>query len=158
MSDQRTYRIGVIGAGECSDDIRGMAEEVGRCIAGRGAILVCGGMGGVMEAAAKGAKEAGGTTVGILPGHDAGTANDYIDIPIVTGMGEARNVIIVRTADAVIAVAGSHGTLSEIAFCLKLGVPVVGLHTWNVDPAMNRVESGEEAVDLVFRMIEKKQH
>jgi uncharacterized protein (TIGR00725 family) len=156
MNNQRTYRIGVIGAGECPRDILQIAEDVGKHIAEREAILVCGGMGGVMKAAAKGAREAGGMTVGILPGPDAGDANPYIDIPIVTGMGEARNVIIVRTADAVIAVSGGHGTLSEIAFCLKLGVPIVGLHTWNVDPAVYRADTAEEAVDLAFRLIEKK--
>lgn len=155
MPAKSKYRIGVIGAGECADEIRRMAEDVGRCIAERGAILVCGGMGGVMEAAAKGAKEAGGTTVGILPGLDAHAANAYIDIPIVTGMGEARNVIIVRTADAVIAVSGGHGTLSEIAFCLKLRVPLVGIQTWNVEPSVCRADTAEEAVDLAFRLIEK---
>ena len=157
MNRPQPYRIGVIGAAECFQDIGQVAEEVGRLVAGRGAILVCGGLGGVMEAAARGAKGIGGTTVGILPGIDARQANPYIDIPVITGMGEARNVIIVRTADAVIAVAGGPGTLSEIAFCLKLGVPVVGLHTWNVDPSMFRAESAAEAVEVAFRLIEKKQ-
>ena len=156
MSNPRPYRIGVIGAGECSRESSRIAEDVGKQIASREAILVCGGMGGVMEAAAKGAKEAGGTTVGILPGLDAQSANPYIDIPIVTGMGEARNVIIVRTSNAVIAVSGGPGTLSEIAFCLKLGVPLVGIQTWNVDPAVYRADSAEEAVDLAFRLIEQK--
>ena len=155
MSSQKLNRIGVIGAGECSQEIKDIAEEVGQRIAQRGAVLVCGGLGGVMEAAAKGAKEAGGTTVGIVPGTRAGDANPYIDIPIVTGMGEARNVMIVRTAEAVIAVSGGPGTLSEIAFCLKLGVPVVGMKTWEIDPRIHQVETPEEAVDRAFRLIEQ---
>ena len=154
MSSQRIHRIGVIGAGECSRQIQQMAEEVGQRIAQRGAVLVCGGLGGVMEAAAKGAKEAGGTTVGILPGSNAQDANPYIDVPIVTGMGEARNVMIVRTAEAVIAISGGPGTLSEIAFCLKLRVPVVGLKTWKIDPRIHQIETPEAAVNLAFRLIE----
>lgn len=155
MNLQRIHRIGVIGAGECPQDIRKIAEEVGRHIAQRGAVLVCGGLGGVMEAAAKGAKEAGGMTVGIVPGTRADDANPYIDIPIVTGVGEARNVMIVRTAEAVIAVSGGPGTLSEIAFCLKLGVPVVGMKTWDIDPRIHHEETPEAAVDFAFRLIEE---
>ena len=154
MKIQKSRRIGVIGAGECGDEILRFAEEVGQKVAGRGGLLICGGLGGVMEAAAKGAKKAGGTTIGILPGTTAHDANPYIDIPIVTGMGEAQNVIIVRTAEVVIAVSGGPGTLSEIAFCLKLGVPVVGIKTWEIDPAIHHVETPEEAVDLAFRLIE----
>ncbi len=109
-----------------------MAEEVGQRIARRGAVLVCGGRGGVMEAACRGAKAEGGTTVGILPGGDRSEANAYVDIPIATGLGEARNAIVVRTADAVIAVSGGYGTLSEIGLALKMGRPVVGLGTWEL--------------------------
>ena len=98
-----------------------------------GAVLVCGGRGGVMEAACRGAKAAGGLTIGILPGVDRGGANAFVDVPIVTGMGEARNAIVARTAQAVIAIGGSYGTLSEIAFALRFGVPVVGLGTWAVE-------------------------
>jgi len=156
MSAKSKYRIGIIGAGECPRDIEQIAENVGKQIGDRGAILVCGGMGGVMEAAARGAHEAGGTTVGILPGFDVQDANPYIDIPIVTGMSEARNIIIVRSSDAVIAVSGGHGTLSEIAFCLKLGVPLIGIQSWNVDSALQSVDTPEEAVDLAFRLIENR--
>ena len=154
MAIESLHRIAVIGAGECTQEISRIAWEVGRHIALRGALLVCGGLGGVMEEAAKGAKAVGGTTVGILPGTNAKDANRYIDVPIVTGMGEARNILIVRTAEAVIAVAGGAGTLSEIAFCLKLGVPIVGVNTWKVDPAIHHADNAREAVDLAVRMIE----
>lgn len=124
--------VAVIGSATCDDDVAAQAWEVGREIARRGAVLVCGGRGGVMEAACHGAKIGGGTTVGILPGTYRDEANQYVDIPIVTGLGEARNAVVVRTADAVIAVSGGYGTLSEIGFALKMGRPVVGLGTWEL--------------------------
>jgi uncharacterized protein (TIGR00725 family) len=96
-------------------------------------VLICGGLGGVMEAACRGAKQTGGTTVGILPGDDRSAANPYVDIVIPTGLGEARNAIVVRSADALIAIGGAYGTLSEIAFALKAGKRVVGLGTWEVE-------------------------
>ncbi len=120
-------QLAVIGAGDAGEEVLRLAEEVGREIGAAGSILVCGGLGGVMEASARGAKEAGGTTVGILPGNDKKEANAYIDIKIVTAMSHARNAIIARTADALIAVGGEHGTLSEIALGLKLGKPVIVL-------------------------------
>jgi uncharacterized protein (TIGR00725 family) len=129
---QRKVRVSVIGPSEATAQTLALAEQVGSEIAKRGAILVCGGLGGVMEAAARGAKQAGGLTIGILPGTDAWDANPFIDAPIVTGLGEARNVIVVRSADVVIAIGGAFGTLSELAFALKLGVPVVGLGTWQL--------------------------
>lgn len=138
--------IGVIGSGDCSPDICQLAYEVGKGIAQAGAYLVCGGLGGVMEAAAKGAKEAGGVTVGILPGASAQDANPYIDIPIVTDMGHARNVIVVRSSEAVIAVSGSYGTLSEIAFAIKIGIPVVALRTTYHDERMIMAATPEESV------------
>jgi uncharacterized protein (TIGR00725 family) len=118
-------QIAVIGAGTGSEEIANLAEEVGREIATSGSILVCGGLGGVMEAAALGAKEKGGITVGILPGTDKSESNKYIDIKIVTAMSHARNAIIARTADALIAVGGEYGTLSEIALGLKSGKKVI---------------------------------
>lgn len=124
--------IAVIGAGHCSKEVARIAESVGRELARRGVTLVCGGLGGVMEAACRGAKSEGGLTIGILPGVSRHEANPYVDIPVVTGMGEARNIIVVRTAQAVIAVDGEYGTLSEIAYALKLGIPVVGLNTWQL--------------------------
>lgn len=125
--------IGVIGAGECSREDYKLAYEVGRQIARRGAMLVCGGLGGIMEAVSHGARDEGGTTVGILPGSKKEDANKYIDIPIVTNAGHMRNVIIVNTADAIIAVTGNYGTLSEIAIALKLNKRVIGLKTWEIE-------------------------
>ena len=127
--------LAVVGSASCGAETAALAEEVGREIARRGAVLICGGRGGVMEAACRGARSAGGTTVGILPGTDRGQANPYVDIPIVTGLGEARNALVVRSADAVIAVSGGYGTLSEIALALKMGRPVVGLRTWELGRA-----------------------
>jgi uncharacterized protein (TIGR00725 family) len=124
--------VAVIGSATADAEISALAEEVGREIARHGAVLVCGGRGGVMEAACRGARSAGGTTVGILPGTDRREANAYVDIPIVTGMGEARNAIVVRSAEAVIAVSGGYGTLAEIGLALKMGRPVVGLRTWEL--------------------------
>jgi uncharacterized protein (TIGR00725 family) len=124
--------IAVIGGGKCPKNVTRLAEEVGRELAEHGATLICGGLGGVMEAACKGAKEAGGQTIGILPGNKAANANPYVGIPIVTGMGEMRNVIIVKSARAVIAIDGEFGTLSEIGHALKNRVPVIGLNTWEL--------------------------
>lgn len=124
--------IGVIGAGTAGYDTMRTAEETGRLVARNGFLLVCGGLGGVMEAAARGAREEGGTTIGILPQADRSSANAYIDIPVVTGFGEGRNVVIVRTADLLIAVGGEYGTLSEIAFALKMGKPVIGINSWDI--------------------------
>jgi uncharacterized protein (TIGR00725 family) len=139
-----------------------LAEQVGAEIAGAGAILICGGLGGVMEAAARGAKRAGGLTVGITPGTDARETNPYIDVPVVTGLGEARNVLIVRSCDAVIAIAGSYGTLSEIAFALKLGVSVIGLGTWQLhapdgsQPSIIAARSATEAVERALKAIHRR--
>ncbi|RME47374.1 MAG: TIGR00725 family protein [Chloroflexi bacterium] len=150
--------IAVVGDGQCDAATASEAEAVGRALAEAGATLVCGGLGGVMEAACRGAKSAGGTTIGILPGLDRRAANPYVDIPIVTGMDQARNLIIVRTAQAVVAVRGGYGTLSEIAHALKAGVPVVGLSTWElVKPgerldAIHRASTPEDAARLAVRL------
>lgn len=146
-------RIGIIGAGLCDDDIRQLAEETGRMVAERGAILYCGGLGGVMEAAAKGAVEAGGTTVGILPGAKVSDANPFITVPVVTGMSHARNVILVRSCEVLIAISGSHGTLSEIALALKMWKPVIGLKTWQHLPDIHYVSTTREAVDKAFELL-----
>lgn len=124
--------VAVIGDGLCSAETGRLAEEVGRQLAEREATVICGGLGGVMEAVCRGAKNSGGLTIGILPSFDRRDANPYVDIPVVTGMREARNIIVVGSADAVIAVSGGYGTLSEIAHALKLGIPVVGLGTWQL--------------------------
>lgn len=125
--------IAVIGGSAPTAEEISLAEQVGRAVAEAGAVLVCGGRGGVMEAACRGAKQADGLTIGILPGSDDSDANPYVDIAVVTGLGDARNVIIARTADAAIAVGGSYGTLSEISFALVFDKPVVGLGTWSME-------------------------
>lgn len=141
--------IAVIGAGVTDEPTLEIAEEVGRLIAKRDSVLICGGLGGVMEAAARGVKSGGGITVGILPQNHKDGANPYIDLPIATGFGEGRNMIIVRTADAIIAVGGGHGTLSEIAFGLKTGKPVIGIKTWDIEGVM-KAGNAKEAVDMAF--------
>ncbi len=124
--------ISVIGASKCGKDIYKLAYDVGREIAKRKAILICGGLGGVMDASAKGAKEAGGMTVGILPGNNRIGTSKYLNVSFPTGMGEARNVLVVKAADVVIAIGGEYGTLSEIAHALKMNKPVIGLKTWDI--------------------------
>lgn len=142
--------IGIIGESQASDEEFSAAQEVGAEIARRGGIIVCGGLGGVMEAACRGAKSEHGLTVGIIPGFSRYEANPYIDIPIVTGMSHARNIIVVRTSNAIIAIGGRYGTLSEIAFALKLGIPIVGIKTWDVSSEIQKVSSPKEAVDMAF--------
>ncbi|MEE9170107.1 MAG: TIGR00725 family protein [bacterium] len=146
----RNQMIGVIGGGKCPAEIENIAEEVGSLIAQKGGILICGGLSGVMEAASRGAKRSKGTTIGVLPGNLKNDANPYIDIPIVTGLADARNIIIVRSSDAVIAINGEYGTLSEISFCLAYKVPVIGLKTWNVDPAIIQASNANDAVNKAF--------
>ena len=129
---KRKRIVAVIGDSRCLKPVLDIAEEVGRLVALKGAVLMCGGYGGVMEAAARGAKKAGGQTIGILSGKDASGMNAWIDIPIVTGMRDARNIIIARTADGVVAVGGGFGTLSEIAFSLMLDKKIVGIGSWKL--------------------------
>ena len=131
MIDKNKF-IAVIGSGDCSPQEARLAEDTGRELARHGAVLVCGGLGGVMAAACRGATLAGGLTIGILPGDSRRSANPYVQIPIVTNLGEARNVIVVKTAQAVIAIGGGYGTLSEIGHALKNNIPVVGLNTWQL--------------------------
>jgi uncharacterized protein (TIGR00725 family) len=147
--------IGVIGGTIAAPDVLQRAEETGRLIAGHGFALICGGMGGVMEAAAKGAKDAGGTTIGILPHADRHEANPYIDIPIATGLGEGRNLVIVRTADLLIAIDGEFGTLTEIAFALKIKKPVIGLRTWEIPGVIKVATPGEALARALDFMGEK---
>ncbi|HLY82505.1 MAG TPA: TIGR00725 family protein [Acidimicrobiales bacterium] len=124
--------IAVLGAGLPGPRHETLAEEVGRRLAEAGAVVVCGGLGGAMAAACRGAKSAGGLTVGLLPGTDRADANPWVDVAIPTGLGEGRNVLVVRSADAAVAVGGEYGTLAEIALALRAGVPVVGLATWTL--------------------------
>ncbi|AKB36283.1 hypothetical protein MSSAC_1693 [Methanosarcina siciliae C2J] len=149
-------QIGVIGAGTCSRETGALAEAVGREIAKKRAGLLCGGLGGVMEAAAKGAKLAGGITIGILPGTLREEANPWIDVAVLSGMGHARNALIAQSSDALIAVDGEYGTLSEIALGLKMGKPVVLLESkWRIE-GTESAKNPLEAVELVFRLIEER--
>jgi uncharacterized protein (TIGR00725 family) len=150
--------VAVVGAGATGPD-EDDAETIGRLVAEAGATLVCGGLGGVMEAAYRGARSAGGTTVGLLPGLDRAAANPHVVVAVPTGLGEARNTLVVRAADVVVAVGGGHGTLSEIAFALKTGTPVVGLRTWELrrgdgtdDTAVHRVASAEDAARVALTL------
>jgi uncharacterized protein (TIGR00725 family) len=145
----RPLRVAVAGAGEAGRELAAVAEEVGRRIAEAGAVLISGGLGGVMEAAARGCDLGGGMTVGILPGPDAESANPHIRVPLPTGLGEARNVLVARTADVVIAIGGGWGTLSEVAMARKVGVPVVLLHPGLTGQlGLTVAETAEEAVRL----------
>ncbi|MGD9343375.1 MAG: TIGR00725 family protein [Desulfuromonadales bacterium] len=147
--------IGVIGAAQPSPQGLALAESVGREIARRGAVLVCGGLGGVMEAAARGAFEAGGEVVGVLPGPESASANPFVTIAIATNMGHARNVIIAQTAEALIAVEGEYGTLSETAIGLKLGKPVVVLPGARAVAGTQFAESADSAVSIAFESLNK---
>ncbi len=150
--------IAVIGGSDPSAQEARLAEEVGRELAKQGATLVCGGLGGVMEAACKGAQAEGGVTIGILPGDNRRAANPYVQIPIPTGIGYARNIAVVKSSQAVIAVGGSYGTLSEIAHALQGGLPVIGLNTWSLSrngqtdssiiPAQSPTEAVNKAIEL----------
>jgi len=140
--------ISVVGGHSCSEEIYQLAYELGKLIAQEGWVLVCGGKTGVMEAACKGAKETGGITVGILPSYDSEEANEYVDIKIPTGIGYARNALVVRAGQAVIAVSGKEGTLSEIAFALSEKKPVVGIATWDIEGVL-KVKAPGEAIALV---------
>ena len=147
--------VAVVGAGEADEVERRAAHEVGQALAAAGAVLVCGGLGGVMEAACQGAGEAGGLTIGILPGTDRSAANPYVDVAIPTGLGELRNGLVVRAADAVIAVGGAFGTLSEIALAIKTGVPVVGLGTWELGrPGIRPASSPQDAVARALALVD----
>jgi uncharacterized protein (TIGR00725 family) len=151
-----TLYVGVIGAGTAGA-ADAVAEELGALLARAGAVVVCGGLGGVMAAACRGAKQAGGLTVGILPGEERSSASRWVDVAIPTGLGEARNTIVVRAADVLVAVGGEYGTLAEIGFALKIGRPVVGLGTWELtrgdgcpDDGIVRASTPEEAVHIAL--------
>jgi uncharacterized protein (TIGR00725 family) len=150
--------IAVIGGSQPSAEEARLAEAVGRELAKQGAILVCGGLGGVMEAACKGANAEGGVTIGILPGDNRQAANPYVQIPVVTGMGYARNMAVVKSAQAVIAIGGNYGTLSEISHALQSGIPVIGLNTWVLsrnsqqDNSITIVQSPTEAVSKALSL------
>ena len=142
--------VAVIGPGDATSQQTRAAETIGRDLADGGAILVCGGLGGVMAAACHGARAAAGVTVGFLPGTDRSSANEWLQIALPTGMGELRNGLVIRAVDAVIAVGGAYGTLSEIALALRTGVPVIGLETWEIE-GIERVGSPGEAVQRALQ-------
>ncbi len=148
-------QIGVIGASSATAQGVRLSEEVGRELARRRVTLICGGLGGIMEGAARGARQEGGTTVGILPGDSPLEANPFIGVPVVTGLSHARNVIIARSSHALIAIEGEYGTLSEIAIALKLGKPVVSLHSWNISEDVIPADTAREAVDKAIRLARK---
>ena len=158
MKEKKRF-IAVIGGSDCTPEEARLAEEVGRELARKDAILVCGGLGGVMEATCKGASAGGGLTIGILPGGSRQTANQYVKIPIATNLGEARNVIVVKSAQAVIAIGGGYGTLSEIGHALRNGTPVVGLNTWSLsrngqpDESIAIASDPADAVNKALNMI-----
>lgn len=148
----RPPRVAVCGAGVCGEDLTALAEEVGRGLARAGAVVICGGLGGVMEAAARGADAAGGIALGVLPGRDARNANRHVAIPLPTGMGEGRNVLVVRFAEALIAIGGEWGTLSEVALARKMDLPVILLEpglTAGLD--LPTAATAQEAVDRALR-------
>lgn len=159
MPMQELVAVAGPGAGTVGPHV--LAEQVGALLAMRGVGVVCGGLGGVMEAACRGARNNGGLTIGLLPGTDRSAANPFVEIAIPTGLGEARNVLVVRAAMAVIAIGGSYGTLSEIAFALKIGTPVVGLATWHLShpprgadtAAHPQGPAAEERMDGAFPMV-----
>ena len=159
MNERIGPLVAVIGGASCSEVEATIAAEVGRLLAAAGAVVMTGGRGGVMEAASRGAAQAGGLVVGVLPGEDASDANRWVTLPIVTGLGEARNAVLMRSAHAVIAVGGEYGTLAEIAFALKFGRPVVGIHTWQATDGSGatlpiyRAETPAEAVKITLRFL-----
>ncbi|UCE25744.1 MAG: TIGR00725 family protein [Candidatus Zixiibacteriota bacterium] len=152
MTPNRKPVIAVVGANKCSKKLRDMAAEVGQYVAENGGVIVCGGLGGIMEGAARGAKQANGVTIGILPGDNADDANEFIDFVIPSGFGEARNILIIRTADAVVAFPGKYGTLSEMAFALQAGKPLVSVNAWNLGDDVAQAETPQEAARIAMEM------
>jgi uncharacterized protein (TIGR00725 family) len=149
----RLLYIAVVGSGEATGELYDLAREVGRLIASRGGIVVCGGLSGVMEAAARGATEAGGVAIGILPDEDRGRVNPYLSYSVATGAGQARNLAVVCSGEVVVAVSGEYGTLSEIGLALKIGRPVVVLESWDLGGHVVVVASPEEAVERAFETV-----
>jgi uncharacterized protein (TIGR00725 family) len=145
--------IAIIGARACDDEIWQIALKMGSLLAENGYTIICGGLSGVMEAACKGAKANNGTTIGILPGGNPAEANPYVDIAIATGMGISRNLIIIRSASAVVAISGGFGTLSELAFALQLEKPVIGLGTWDVSDQVTIASDPEDAMKKLITLI-----
>jgi|UniRef100_A0A7V3YGP9 uncharacterized protein (TIGR00725 family) len=160
LATKPKWYIGVLGQHAPEEPLLTLAYRVGKGIAERGGVLLCGGLGGVMEAACRGAREAGGITIGILPGSSPDDANPFVDFAIATGLGEARNFVIVSASSALIACGGQAGTLSEIALALRLGKILAGVHTWKIEDHRGKkdffpsFESAEEAVEYVFSRLQ----
>ncbi len=152
MTADRKPVIAIIGAGKCSKKLRDMAAQVGKYVAENGGVVVCGGMGGIMEGAARGAKEGGGTTIGILPTDKREDANEFIDHVIPTGFGEARNILVVRAADAVVAFPGKFGTLSEMAFALKDRKPVISISAWKLGDDIIQMDDPLKAAEKALEL------
>ena len=144
MEKRKNPQIAVIGSSDPDPEFMALAADVGRTIAASGAVLICGGLGGVMEAAARGAKEKGGLTVGILPDYNKESANPFIDVVVPTGLGHARNILVAASGDLIVALPGSHGTRSEISIALKLNKPVIGIRDWGNILGVRQVNSIEE--------------
>jgi uncharacterized protein (TIGR00725 family) len=145
--------VSVVGSGIAEGELYELAREVGRLVAGRGGVVVCGGLGGVMEAAARGAAEAGGVALGVLPDEDRNRANPYLAYSISTGTGHARNLAVVCSGDVVVAVGGEYGTLSEIGLAKKVARPVVALRSWDLGEHVTVAETPEAAVEAAFRAV-----
>ncbi len=145
--------VAVVGSGTAAGELYEKAREVGRLVAERGGILVCGGLSGVMEAAALGVREAGGVSIGVLPDEDRGRANSYLSYSISTGIGHARNLAVVCSGEVIVAVGGEYGTLSEIGLALKVGRPVVALESWDLPGHVAVASSPEEAVEAAFEAV-----
>jgi uncharacterized protein (TIGR00725 family) len=157
MAEPRRHRlVGVIGAGQASATGLAWARELGRLLAQGGATIVCGGLGGIMEAVCQGASESGGETIGLLPGGEAREANPYVTLPIPTNLGHGRNVLIAHTAEVLVAVEGEYGTLSEIALGLKLGKPVFSFDSWPGVPGLQPVATPQEAAAKVLALLAAK--
>ncbi len=150
---EKPHYIGVIGAGTCLDTTYDLARNLGSEIGKRGWTLICGGLGGVMEGVARGCLEAGGLTVGLLPGLTRQSANPFIQVPIATGLGDGRNLLVVRASDLLVSIAGGYGTLSEIAMALKIKKPVIGLETWKEITGIRHVTDYQEAIKLITQLL-----
>jgi len=150
----RKKTVAVIGGRRCAPKVEQLAHNLGKKLAKVADVLVSGGLSGTMEAVCKGFKASGALTVGIIPGYDKNDANAYVDIVIPTGIGLARNVLVVKSADVVVALPGEAGTLSEIAYCLQFGIPVISLKSWDI-PGVIKAKTIDEAIDKVKELIEK---
>jgi uncharacterized protein (TIGR00725 family) len=152
MGVERKPVIAIVGAGKCSKKLRDKAAVVARHVVKGGGVVICGGMGGIMEGAARGAWEGGGISVGVLPTEDKNDANKFITIPLPTGFGEARNLIVIRAADAVVAFPGKYGTLSEMAFALKIGKPLISISAWKLGDAIIEIDDAQQAAEKALEL------